>query len=121
VGAALIQQRYSREQELEADKYGMKYMKLAGYDPTGAGTLQETFVKLAQQQGRGQQGWLEGLFASHPPSQERVEQNKRTLAELGPGGHLGEEQYAARMKELRAIEPAYQKLDQAVAAARNKD
>lgn len=121
IGAALIQQRYSRGQELEADKYGMKYMKLAGYDPTGAVTLQETFVKLAEQEGRGNPGWLEGLFASHPPSQERVEQNKRTLAELGPGGVLGAEQYVARMKELRAIEPAYDKLDQAVAAARKKD
>ncbi|MGH8239553.1 MAG: M48 family metalloprotease, partial [Steroidobacteraceae bacterium] len=121
VGAQLVQQKYGREQELESDQYGMKYMKLAGYDPWGAVTLQETFVRLSQQEGAKKQGWLEGLFASHPPSTERVEQNQLTAQQLGRGGDVGEEKYAARMKSLRALEPAYQKYDQALAAARKKD
>jgi len=121
VGAQLVQQKYGRDQESEADKYGMKYMKAAGYDPQGAVTLQETFVRLTQQEGAKKQSWLEGLFASHPPSTERVEQNKQTLAELGAGGEIGEEKYAARMKSLRAIEPAYAKFDEAMTAARKKD
>ena len=121
VGAQLVQQKYGRDQELESDQYGMKYMKLAGYDPWGAVTLQETFVRLSQQEGAKKQGWLEGLFASHPPSAERVEQNKRTAAELGRGGEMGTEKYAARMKSLRALEPAYDKYDEALAAARKKD
>ena len=70
MGAQLVQTRYGREQELESDEYGMKYMKQAGYDPAAAISLQETFVRLSE--GR-RPGWLEGLFASHPPSQERVE------------------------------------------------
>jgi predicted Zn-dependent protease len=96
-------------------------MKAAGYDPQGAVTLQETFVRLTQQEGAKKQSWLDGLFASHPPSAERVEQNKQTLAELGSGGEIGEEKYAARMKSLRAVEPAYAKYDQAMTAARKKD
>jgi tetratricopeptide (TPR) repeat protein len=84
-------------------------------------TLQETFVRLTQQEGAKKQSWLEGLFASHPPSAERVEQNKQTLAELGSGGEIGADSYAAHMKSLRAIEPAYAKYDQALAAARKKD
>jgi predicted Zn-dependent protease len=99
----------------------MKYMKLAGYDPTGAVTLQETFVRLSEQEGAKKQGWLEGLFASHPPSTERVEKNKATAAELGAGGEIGKDQYAARMKSLRAVEPAYKKYDDALVAARKKD
>jgi predicted Zn-dependent protease len=99
----------------------MKYMKLAGYDPWGAVTLQETFVRLSQQEGAKQQGWLDGLFASHPPSTERVEQNKATAAELGRGGESGADRYAARMKSLRAVEPAYKTYDAALAAARKKD
>ena len=98
VGAQLVQQKYGREQELESDKYGMKYMKLAGYDPSGAVSLQETFVRLSQQDGAKKQGWLEGLFASHPPSAERVEQNKRTTEELGRGGEIGEEKFAATLE-----------------------
>jgi predicted Zn-dependent protease len=121
VGAQLVQQKYGRDQELESDHYGMKYMKLAGYDPWGAVTLQETFVRLSQQEGAKKQGWLDGLFASHPPSAERVEKNKATATELGRGGASGADQYTARMKSLRAVEPAYRKYDEALTAARKKD
>src|SRR5512138_810648 len=121
VGAQLVQQKYGRDQELESDHYGMKYMKLAGYDPWGAVTLQETFVRLSQQEGAKQQGWLDGLFASHPPSEERVEKNKATATELGRGGESGADKYTARMKSLRAVEPAYKKYDDALVAARRKD
>jgi predicted Zn-dependent protease len=121
VGAALIQTKYGRDQELESDKYGMKYMKLAGYDPAGAVTLQQTFVRLSQEGGAKQQSWFEGLFASHPPSEERVAQNKLTVTELGAGGDLGEQRFAARVKPLLQLEPAYDKYDEALAAARKKD
>lgn len=120
VGAQLVQTKYGREQELESDHYGMRYMKAAGYDPTGAVTLQETFVRLAEQGGR-QQGWLEGLFASHPPSTERVAQNKKLLAELGAGGELGAERYTATVTPLKKMEPAYEKHDAAIVAAQKKD
>jgi predicted Zn-dependent protease len=101
VGAQLVQQKYGRDQELESDHYGMKYMKLAGYDPWGAVTLQETFVRLSQQAGAKQQGWLDGLFASHPPSTERVEKNKVTAAELGRGGtHESAARPRARVQEV---------------------
>jgi predicted Zn-dependent protease len=121
VGAQLIQQKYGREQELESDEYGMKYMKLAGYDLQGAVTLQETFVRLSEQQGGKARGWLEGLFASHPPSQERVAKNRETAARLGGGGEVGQQRYEAQLKPLRAIKPAYDKFDEAMAAARKKD
>jgi len=121
LGAALVSQKYSREAELESDLYGMRYMQRAGYDPRGAVTLQEKFVRLAQAGGRGQ-NWLEGLFASHPPSPERVARNQATLAELGnPGGDLGRERYAARVAPLLAMKPAYDKADEALALARKKD
>ncbi len=121
VGAQMIQQKYGRDQELESDEYGMKYMKAAGYDPMGAVSLQETFVRLSQQGGAKQQSWLEGLFASHPPSEERVAKNKETAQRLGLGGDLGADRYAARTKALRDAKPAYDKYDQALAAARKKD
>jgi predicted Zn-dependent protease len=119
-GAQMIQMKYGREQELESDKYGMKYMKLAGYDVQGAVTLQETFVRLSGQ-GAKEQSWLEGLFASHPPSQERVDENRRTAQELGAGGEVGQERYAANIKPLLDAKPAYDKFDEAQAAAGQKD
>ena len=49
-------------------------------------TLQETFVKLA---GERRTDWLQGLFASHPASQERVENNRLLLRNLRAEGHSG--------------------------------
>lgn len=119
-GLQMVQMKYGRDQELEADEYGMKYMKLVGYDVQGAVTLQETFVRLFNQ-GAKEQDWLEGLFASHPPSQERVDRNRVTAEKLGRGGFVGDEAYAARVKPLIQLQPAYDKYDQALAAAKKKD
>ena len=90
-GAQLLLQRYGRDAEREADRYGMVYMKRAGYDPAAAVTLQQTFVRLA---GSNRQDWLGGLFASHPPSAERVANNQANLREVGAGGETGERPYA---------------------------
>ena len=121
LGAQLVQTKYGRDQELEADLYGMKYMKTAGYDPWGAVTLQESFVRLSSESGAKPQSFVEGLFASHPPSQERVDKNKQTAESLGCGGELGDADYTKHVQALMAIKPAYDKHDKAVAAARKKD
>ncbi|MEM9058292.1 MAG: M48 family metalloprotease, partial [Pseudomonadota bacterium] len=80
VGAQLITTAYGRGAELESDFHGMRYMADAGYNPQAAVQLQETFVRLSE--GR-QSNWLSGLFATHPPAQERVERNEQTAVELG--------------------------------------
>jgi predicted Zn-dependent protease len=82
-GAALIGLRFSREHELEADHYGIDYMVRAGYDPKAAVELQETFVRLS---GNKSSNWLAGMFATHPPSQERVDANRRKAAAGLPAG-----------------------------------
>jgi len=118
VGAQLAQTKYGRDAELQADLYGTRLMKAAGYDPAAAVALQETFVRLSQGQ---KQSWLDGLFASHPPSQERVNRNRETVAQIGAGGDLGKERYVAKVAPLLQMKPAYDKYDQARAALQKKD
>jgi len=119
VGAALLSQKYSRDAELEADKYGVRYMVKAGYDPNAAVTLQETFVRLSQGHN---QSWVDGLFASHPPSEERVNANRKYAKELfRPGLTLGEQQYKKQIAVLLKDQPAYDKYDQAEAAFSKKE
>lgn len=119
IGAGLISQRYSRSAELEADHYGILYMHRAGYDPSAAVDLQQTFVRLSE--GR-QQNWLNGLFASHPPSQERVEANRETIRTLGlTGGEMGRERYQQRIAGLKSSKPAYDAYDQGRAALEKGD
>ncbi len=118
LGAQLVTQRNSRGAELEADLYGMRYMSRAGYDPRAAVTLQETFVRLSQSQPDG--GRLAALFASHPPSEERVAKNRATAASLPAGGELGEQRYRTATAALRARQPAYDAYDKARAALAEK-
>jgi len=113
VGAQMATMKYGRDAESEADHYGMGYMKRAGYDPTAGVTLQETFVRLSAGK---QSSFIEGLFASHPPSPERVAANKVTLAQLGPGGELGTEIYTQKVAHLKATQPAYKAYDEGVKA-----
>jgi predicted Zn-dependent protease len=109
VASQALSQAYGRGDELESDKYGMRFMSIAGYDPQGAVTLQQTFVRLSEGH---ETDWINGLFASHPPSKDRVEANRKTAAELPPGGDLGSERYHAAMKTTRAAKPAYDLYDE---------
>jgi predicted Zn-dependent protease len=111
IGSQLIDKKYSRDDESEADHYGIRYMVRAGYDPAAAVQLQETFVRLAE---GNDTDWLQGLFATHPPSRERVEANRRLVVELGnPGGELGEARYREATARIRRAEPAYAAYEEA--------
>jgi beta-barrel assembly-enhancing protease len=118
VGAQLVNTKYGRDAEREADYYGMRYMSEAGYDPQGAVSLQKTFVRLSE--GRNP-NWLTGLFSSHPPSQERVQANIETAAGLPPGGIGGDERFAEAMARTREVLPAYEAYDEGREALAGKN
>ena len=110
LASTLIDRGYSRADERTADRYGMKYMHAAGYDTAAAVTLQEKFVALSK--GR-ESGWLDGWFATHPPSKKRLKANRAALAEFPPGGEVGADRYQRRLAYLRARKPAYDRADRA--------
>ena len=109
-GAALINSKYGRDDERESDVYGMNYMSRAGYNPQGAVELQQTFVALKDGKAAN---FLEGLFASHPPSQERVATNRQHAATLPSGGIEGRQRYEQMMARLIESKPAYEAYDEA--------
>ncbi len=110
VGAQLLTQKYGRDAERESDQYGMQYLSEAGYDPQGAVELQKTFLKLSE--GRNSD-WLSGLFASHPPSQERLDNNIKTARTLPAEGEVGRARYAEKTAYLQRVKPAYDAFDEA--------
>ena len=118
LGAQLVSSKYGRDAESESDFYGMQYMKKAGYDPAAAVTLQETFVRLSKDR---QSDFISGLFASHPPSPERVAANKATLVKIGAGGDMGKDVYAKKVGRLKATQAAYKAYDDGVAALKKGD
>lgn len=105
LGAQLITTKYGRDAERESDLYGMRYMSAAGYNPQGAVELQETFVRLSAER---RSDWLSGLFASHPPSTERVANNKATAETLPRGGEFGREVFLQKTAHLREMKPVYE-------------
>ncbi|MCP4045696.1 MAG: M48 family metalloprotease [Gammaproteobacteria bacterium] len=108
LGAQLITTKYGRDAERESDLYGMRYMSAAGYNPLGAVELQETFVQLSKDR---KSDWLSGMFASHPPSKERVANNKATAKSLPDSGEFGRDVYLQKTAYLRKVKPAYEAYD----------
>ena len=114
LGAKLTTAKYSRDHELESDHYGMKYMAKAGYDLQGAVELQKVFVELSKNQNTS---WFQGLFASHPPSQDRVKANIQYAASHPVNNAFeGRASYQTALAYLKSKAPAYQLADQARAA-----
>ncbi len=80
----LLQTHGSRQKEFEADKYGMVYLQRAGYNPKVALWLQ----KFLEKQRPSDDSFFESimhLFASHPSSKERYEENCKTLEQIKKG------------------------------------
>ncbi len=117
-GSAAWMARYSRDDELESDRYGMLLMAEAGYDPSGAVRLQETFVRMSE--GR-RQDFISGLFASHPPSQQRVDANRAYRAELPREGITGRDAYQSAIAQLQRDAKAYEAQEKATEALKSKD
>ncbi|MBU6952389.1 M48 family metalloprotease [Hahella sp. HN01] len=118
MGATMAVAKYGRDHELESDHYGMQYMAAAGYDTQAAVELQQLFVKLSEGHS---QNWLEGLFASHPPSPERVEENRRTALTLPKSNYRGKDAFMKATARLRKTVPAYDAYDEGVQALKAGD
>ena len=97
IGAEAWMQGYGRENEMEADRLGMKYMTRAGYDPEQIGKVFNMFQageKFERQRAaaEGREPRLyHGVFSSHPSPDERAVQAAKGAANVKdapPGGWL---------------------------------
>lgn len=66
--------KYSRDAEREADRYGIRYMTAAGYNPNGMVSM---FRTLLNESGGGSQGIP--FFSSHPLTEERIENAQQQI------------------------------------------
>lgn len=79
IGLSLAFAGYSRSAEAEADRYGIGYMRLSGYNPRGAVAM---FEHLAEA-GSREPNAFEKLTAGHPATQARIASAKKQIAEMG--------------------------------------
>lgn len=86
----LVEAGYTREQEAEADRVGLRYLYEAGYDPFAMARISASAMRW-----RDYQAVVEGpaapfsLYDTHPPDEWRRERAMVAAAELPPGGETG--------------------------------
>ena len=73
----LVVTKYSREDELEADRVGMMYMAQAGYDPAAAPRVWERLAGASDNQVEK----VLSIFSTHPRDFKRAERLRAHLAE----------------------------------------
>jgi len=76
LGADLIDASYSRDDEREADVFGIEYMRSAGFDPQAAMRLYEKLLKISNRAALP-------FLSSHPSGEERIK-NLKALVESKP-------------------------------------
>lgn len=116
VGANAWNSKYSRDHELDSDKYGIKYMVKAGYDPQAAVELQELFVRMFDKR---EPSWIEGMFASHPPSRDRVAANRAEVTKYPKGGVRNKDAFQRALAQLKRDQDAYLSYQDATKAAKS--
>lgn len=72
--------KFNRSAEAEADMLGLQYMYKAGYDPSAYVSF---FSKIIEQDRRSP-GSVPTVFASHPPTPERIVASEREIKEILP-------------------------------------
>jgi predicted Zn-dependent protease len=89
-GAAVYLQSYSRGQELEADRLGIRYMTAAGYDPDAMVSFfrkLDAYTRLeAEKVGDPGAGERFDIMASHPRTADRVQQAGQLVATARAAG-----------------------------------
>lgn len=106
---ALWQAGYAKDQELEADREGLRLAVAGGYSPQGALDLLNRFLDLdrqyiihaatpAEEMSQAAIQGLEGYFRSHPETAERVTQAQRVIVD----GHLDASRAQTPLKQTAA-------------------
>ena len=87
--------KFSRGAEEEADYLGTQYMYKTGYDPAAA----ITFFEKVQAQETARPGTMSSIFASHPPTDDRIEKTQEKIALVLPE----KEQYVLTTSEFEQV------------------
>jgi len=76
----LVNMKFGREDELESDKLGVRFMVNNGYDPNAMIGV----MKILEEASRG--GGQSEFFSTHPNPENRVAEIKKAITELYPNG-----------------------------------
>jgi beta-barrel assembly-enhancing protease len=85
VGGSLLLLKYSRDDELEADRLGVQYMGRIGYDTNGALSAHKNLERVSNDYVRSlgkepqERSWFEDLLSTHPRTSVRIEEIQQII------------------------------------------
>jgi predicted Zn-dependent protease len=83
-GASVLAQagfaKFSRDDESEADKFGVRYVSRSGIDPRGMPSMFRILLRERERNPSGVEGW----FASHPIEESRIRVTEEEIAKIDP-------------------------------------
>lgn len=96
LGAGLLVLRFSRQDELEADRLGLRYMTGVDYDPDEMSKVFQTLGRVSDAASGGQR--LPNWLATHPNPADRFTRIEAEKAALNDGGSIvRQEEYLERV------------------------
>jgi len=87
--------KFSRDDERQADYFGLEYMYKAGYDPNSY----VTFFERVQADERRRPGTIPKVFSTHPPTPERIQNTQKEIAKILPN----RDQYIVSTSEFDSV------------------
>jgi predicted Zn-dependent protease len=119
IGATLLVQKYSRDQERQSDELGLKYMTAAGYNPRAFVDTMEILQAAARQE----PSKFETLFTSHPVTSERIQTAQERLASgyvEAQNRPMHTDEFRRAIAPLKDEAPAFALADEARTLAANR-
>ena len=100
VGSNLYISSYSREQELEADTLGVRYVSRAGYDPKAVSDFLAAMDQYQVQQSGNAKKPQADFFATHPQTSNRVPVAMGEAGKYAPNNNRNAETYLANINGM---------------------
>ena len=95
--------KFSRADEREADYLGLQYMYKAGYDPNSF----VAFFEKVEADEKKQPGTIPKVFATHPPTPDRIEASQKEIATILPA----RDQYIVTTSEFDQVKHRLQMIE----------
>lgn len=122
-GSSLLLLKYDRDQEIQADRLGVKYMAALGYDPHEAlsahKVLEKSVSDYLKRLGKspGEDSFISNLMSTHPRAEVRLTEIQDMINLLPPYSIKGDGRFAGRFqtetRDIRGINKIYHIYDKA--------
>jgi predicted Zn-dependent protease len=117
IGSSLLLLKFDRNQEIQSDRLGARYMSKLGYDPNEAlsahKVLEESVEGYLKRLGksRGEDNFINNLLSTHPRTEVRLDEIQEMIDELPPYTVKGDGKFSERFhtatKKMRGINRIY--------------